>query len=149
MEQDVHINRYVIRFAIIYLVLLIGLGLLLGFLGTSSGTGATVGAMMGAAGLTVSRFLDDHKRLPTASERTQLIWLSFLASWLVSLIPFSAVMMLTPDGGEVLRAVHTAGLTIFAVVIAVLSAVYLGLLSLSYGFIARNRFAALQRKGRI
>ncbi len=149
MVQEVSIFKYVLRFSLAYLVLILVLVLLLNILGIKLNHGASIVALIAAAVLTVSKFLQDNKRIPTASEKTKLVWFSFLASWLVVLMPFGAAgaaIMLLGAKIKIMKDFRIEDIPItvgLAIVFAVFDLVGL---YISYGFLARKKFEVLQKK---
>ncbi len=149
MEQDVGIGKYVLIFGLVNLGLLVGLDILFFLLDVESNSGATIGALMGAGVAAVSRFIQDNKRIPNPSEKTKLVWLSYLASWIVSLILVGVFVVLSGEGGELMEIVKSINVVILIVVIVFLSVFYVGALYLTYGYVARKQFEGLQKKGKI
>lgn len=148
MKPDVKITKYVIRFGIVNLALLVGLSILFALLKIESGASVTVAALMGAGASAVLKFIKDNKRVPSASEKTKLVWLSYLASWLVSLFLFGIFSTITSDTSQVIDFMKSnAG--IFVGVLVLLSIFYLGALYMVYGYVARKQFEGLQKKGKI
>lgn len=148
-DQEVGVLQYVVRFAVVFLVLLFGLGVLLGYLGMNSGSGVTIGALVVSALFAVTKFMTDNRRLPTQSERRRLVWMSFIASWFVSFIPFGVFVTLDDNGRKLLDLLVTVDVWVVAAVVVFLSMFYLGFLSLAYGYLARKQFEAQRKKGKL
>jgi putative Mn2+ efflux pump MntP len=148
MQKGIGIGKYVIRFALAYFGLLIGLGVLAVILDIESGAGATIVVLMGAAMVAVSKFIQDHRRVPTKEEKRKLVWFSYLASWLVSLLMFGIFIALDEQGREMMRVVTESGAPLFIGIIAFLALFYVGTLYVAYGYMANKQLEALQRKGR-
>jgi uncharacterized membrane protein len=149
VEQNINIGKYVLRFALAHLVLLVGLGILTTLLGIESNSGATIGALMGAAIIAVSKFIQDNKRVPTKGEKRKLVWFSYLASWVVSLLLFAVFIITLEEGDEIMQIVIEIGAPLLLGVTAVLTLFYVGALYLAYGFMANKQLEALQKKGKI
>lgn len=60
--------------------------------------GLNMGILIGSAMVAGHYFLKDHQRLPTASEKAWLALLSLLASILVSVMFFTGIAVLEPEG---------------------------------------------------
>lgn len=149
MEQEVGVVKYVAKFALAFLVILLAVGVVLSLLDMNSNAGITIAALMGAAVYAVSKFIEENRRVPVGAEKTKLVWFSFVAAWLISLIPFGVFASFTAEGAEMLKTLRTASIPLLAGVIAFLSLFHLGTLWLSYGLLARKQFEALQKKGKI
>jgi hypothetical protein len=146
---DVKVGKYVITFGVVNLALLVGSAILLTLLEIESNSGVTIGALIGSAIAAASKFIKDNGRIPTPSEKTKLVWLSYFASWVVSLFLFGIFVTLTNEGGQLIELMKSINAAILVGIIVVLSAFYLGVLSMAYGYMARKQFEGLQRKGKI
>lgn len=148
MITDVKVSKYVIRFGLVNLVILVCLSILLVLLEIESGSSVTIAALMGAAMFAVSKFITDHKRVPSASEKTKLVWFSYLASWLVSLFLFSSFVTITSEHRQVIDFLKSNPAIIIGILLF-LSVIYLGVLYMCYGYFARKHFESLEKKGKI
>lgn len=149
MEQSVQVRKYIIRFGIINLMLLVGIAVFFSLIGVESNSGATAAALMGAAMFTVVRFIQDNKRVPNATEKSKLVWYSYLASWLVSIILFGFFMSFSNESVQVIEAIESINILFIVGVVIFISIFYLFALHLSYGSLANKQFEALQKKGKI
>ncbi len=149
MDRDVNIGKYVLIFGLVNLGLLVGLAILFSILNVESNSGATIGALVGAGMAAVSKFIQDNKRIPNPSEKTKLVWLSYFASWIVSLILVSIFAALSGEGGELIEIVKSVNVVILVGVIVFLSVFYVSALYLTYGYVARKQFEGLRKKGKI
>ncbi|MBW9260725.1 MAG: ABZJ_00895 family protein [Candidatus Thiodiazotropha sp. (ex. Lucinisca nassula)] len=95
MEENVTIGKDVIWFAVINLALTVCFSIVLILLEIDSNTSAIIASLVGAAMIAGSKFIQDHKRVPNRSEKTKLVWLSYLTSWLVSLLLLSGFILAT------------------------------------------------------
>ncbi|MCG7874106.1 MAG: ABZJ_00895 family protein [Candidatus Thiodiazotropha weberae] len=149
MEENVTISKYVIWFTVVNLSLTICISIALILLEIDSSTSATIAALVGAAMVAGSKFIQDHKRVPNRSEKTKLVWLSYLTTWLVSLLLLGGFVLATNEGSQLLEVMTSVSMGIIVGVFVFFSIVILGTLSLSYGFLARKQLEGMKRKGAI
>ncbi|MCG7939427.1 MAG: ABZJ_00895 family protein [Candidatus Thiodiazotropha lotti] len=149
MEENVTISKYVIWFTVVNLSLTICISIALILLEIDSSTSATIAALGGAAMVAGSKFIQDHKRVPNRSEKTKLVWLSYLTTWLVSLLLLGGFVLATNEGSQLLEVMTSVSMGIIVGVFVFFSIVILGTLSLSYGFLARKQLEGMKRKGAI
>ncbi|MBW9270738.1 MAG: ABZJ_00895 family protein [Candidatus Thiodiazotropha sp. (ex. Lucinisca nassula)] len=147
MEENVTIGKDVIWFAVINLALTVCFSIALILLEIDSNTSAIIASLVGAAMIAGSKFIQDHKRVPNRSEKTKLVWLSYLTSWLVSLLLLSGFILATSEGSQLLGMVKSINMGIILGAIIFFSIVILATLSLSYGFLARKQLDDMKRKG--
>ncbi|WP_297812863.1 ABZJ_00895 family protein [uncultured Methylophaga sp.] len=148
MTQDVKLSKYILRFGLVNLALLIVLSIVSALLEIESGSGVTIGALMGAAIFAVAKFIQDNKRVPTSSEKTKLVWFSYLTSWLVSLLIVSIFVTLTSEHYQVINFMKSNPLILIGI-LAFLTVFYVGVLYLSYGYLARKQFESMKKRGKI
>lgn len=148
MEQDVNVSKYVIRFGLVNLALLVGLSMVFALLDIESGSGVTLGALMGAAIFAVAKFIQDNKRVPSSSEKTKLVWFSYLTSWLVSLIIVNISVTLTSEHYQVINFMRSNPLIIIGILVF-LTVFYVAVLYMSYGYLARKQFESMKKRGKI
>lgn len=79
-------TKYCVIFSITYFVLLLLLNLAPHVLNTNVGAGSNIGALLASGIFTAFKFVSDHKRVPDRSEKRKLIWGSYVASILASII---------------------------------------------------------------
>ncbi|MCG7922619.1 MAG: ABZJ_00895 family protein [Candidatus Thiodiazotropha lotti] len=149
MEENVTISKYVIWFTVVNLSLTICISIALILLEIDSSTSATIAALVGAAMVAGSKFIQDHKRVPNRSEKTKLVWLSYLTTWLVSLLLLGGFVLATNEGSQLLEVMISVSMGNIVGVFVFFSIVILGTLSLSYGFLARKQLEGMKRKGAI
>lgn len=147
MEQDVAVSKYVVRFTLAYLFLIILLAVVETLLELDSNSGGAIAAMV-AALLASAKFVEEHKRIPSKSEKRRLVWYSFAASWGVSLLLFIPVVMLTGEGGELLEMLGGISPGLLLGVVLFISLLSLALISFGYGSMAKSQLKALQKKER-
>lgn len=148
MTQDVNLSKYILRFGLFNIALLIGLSIVFSLLEIESGSGVSIGALMGAAIFAVAKFIQDNKRVPTSSEKTKLVWFSYLTSWLVSLLIVSIFVTLTSEHYQVINFMKSNPLILIGI-LAFLTVFYVGVLYLSYGYLARKQFESMKKRGKI
>ncbi|MEW8254317.1 MAG: ABZJ_00895 family protein [Candidatus Thiodiazotropha taylori] len=149
MEENVTIGKYIIWFAIVNLALTVCFSIALILLEIDSNTSAVIGALVGAAMVAGSKFIQDHKRVPNRSEKTKLVWLSYLTTWLVSLVLLGGFVMTTNEGSKRLEVMRSISIGDIDAVIVFFSIVILGTLTLSYGLLARKQLESIKKKGAI
>ncbi|MES9856907.1 MAG: ABZJ_00895 family protein [Sedimenticola sp.] len=149
MEQNAGVGKYIFRFGLVHLAILVGLSIVFTILEIESNSGVTIAALIGAAAAAVSKFIQDNKRAPNSSEKTKLVWLSYLVSWVVSLALAGIFFYLSNEGGQLIEAMKSIDLAIIIGIVALVSVFYLGALSLAYGYMARKQFDGMQKKGKI
>ncbi|MFN3579599.1 MAG: ABZJ_00895 family protein [Pseudomonas sp.] len=146
MVRNTSLKKYLLIFAGIHLGLMVVAAVVLTLLDLEGNAGINMGILIGSATATGHYFIKDHQRLPTGTEKTWLIFLSFLASVLVSLL-FAAVVAVTePDGVAMLWSMLQEQAMVLLVIMAVVSVVYLLVLWLSYSFLLGRQFKAMQKK---
>lgn len=96
-----------------------------------------------------SKFIQDHKRAPNPLEKTKLVWLSYLTTWLVSLVLLGGFVMATNEESKRLEVMRSISIGIIDAVIVFFSIVVLGTLTLSYGLLARKQLKSRKKKGAI
>ncbi|MCG7958190.1 MAG: ABZJ_00895 family protein [Candidatus Thiodiazotropha taylori] len=147
MEENVTIGKYIIWFAIVNLSLTVCFSIAFILLEIDSNTSAVIGALVGAAMVAGSKFIQDHKRVPNRTEKTKLVWLSYLTSWLISLLLLGGFILATSEGSQLLEMMKSVNMGIILGAIIFFSIVILATLSLSYGFLARKQLEGMKRKG--
>ncbi|MCC5809125.1 MAG: ABZJ_00895 family protein [Ectothiorhodospiraceae bacterium] len=149
---------YHYRFAWIYLVLVLGsaaaLALLEYLLDTELdvGSGTAVGLTLAAGFAVITKFLNDHKRVPDTQERRSLIWAGIGLSYLVSV--FSALVILLVLFRQnflwvlvyLLGHLDTGLAVVLLVVFGIATAFLYGGLYLIYGPFARRHLKQIERK---
>ena len=152
MDQNVDVLNYVIRFSIAYFLLLIVLGVFLTLLNIGGSTGGSIGALLGAVIFAVYKFVEDNKRIPNKTEKTKLVWLSFSASWLISILIMSIVIVFIEGISGFINLVSIFSQLSSVIIIGssvFISIVYLIALSFGYGSFAKIHIKVLQMKGKI
>jgi hypothetical protein len=152
LEHNINLSSYTIRFAIAYCIGLIIVAGIFYIFDLEHSSGASVGVLIGAAMFSASKFIQDNHRLPSKTEKSRLIWQSFLVSWLVTLV-LLLVMVIALGGLQVLaemsQLASRLSVTIVAGVIIFASLVQWAVLYFSYGSLAKKQYEALVKKGKI
>ncbi|MEW8404091.1 MAG: ABZJ_00895 family protein [Candidatus Thiodiazotropha taylori] len=135
--------------SVVYLALTACFSIALTLLEIDSNSSATITALIGAAMVEGSKFIQDHKRAPNPLEKTKLVWLSYLTTWLVSLVLLGGFVMATNEESKRLEVMRSISIGIIDAVIVFFSIVVLGTLTLSYGLLARKQLKSRKKKGAI
>ena len=148
MTQDVKLSKYILRFGLFNLALLIGLSIVFALLEIESGSGVTIGALMGAAIFAVANLFRTTSAFQPHQKKTKLVWFSYLTSWLVSLLIVSIFVTLTSEHYQVINFMKSNPLILIGI-LAFLTVFYVGVLYLSYGYLARKQFDSMKKRGKI
>ncbi len=152
MEQNVEINQYILKFSIAYIIGLVALAAIFYFLDLDGGSGASIGALIGAAMYSSGKFIEENKRIPNKVEKSKLVWLSLLLSWVVSII-LVVIFVLVFDGFEGLFELSNLMLELNAIVIFgilfFVSLLHFLALYWCYGGLAKKQCEGLKKKGKI
>lgn len=152
MEQNIVINKYIFKFSVTYAIGLIALTAIFNIFDLDHSTGASIGVLIGAAMYSVGKFIEENKRIPNKAEKSKLVWLSLISSFITSIILAVIVISVLDDAQglaelakllEKLNVVILSGATIFVLLI------YFAVLSWSYGSLAKKQYEGLQKKGKI
>lgn len=146
MTQNTPLKKYLFIFAGANLAMMVIAAVVLTLLDMDGNAGVNMGILIGSAMAAGHCFIKDHQRLPTAAEKRWLVFMSFLASVLVSLLFVLVVVLLEPNGFAVIMMTLQEQAIVFLVVMLVVSVVYLLVLWLGYGFMLERQFKAMQKK---
>lgn len=150
MSKELSISPYILKFSMVYMI---GIMILIaGFVvfELSYSAYASVIVLIGSVLYATSEFIQDTKRTPVKHEKTKLIWLSFLMSWLMLVLLVVAGVLLIggqqgmTDFGNMLSQIGT---TKIAGAVGIVSLVYLLIMYLGYGKIASMQYKMLRRNG--
>ncbi len=150
MSKEFSVRPYILKFSGVYLI---GIMILIaGFVvfELSYSAYASIIVLLGAVLYTSSEFIQDTGRTPVNNEKTKLIWLSFLMSWLMLILLFVVGVFLLGgqqgimDFGAMLGQI---GMTKLLGAIGIISLVYLIIMYLGYGKIAKIQYKILRRNG--
>ena len=150
MSKEVSITPYILKFSGVYMV---GIMILIaGFVvfELSYSAYASIIVLIGSVLYATSEFIQDTKRTPVKHEKTKLIWLSFFMSWLMLVLLVVAGVLLIggqqgmTDFGNMLNQI---GATKIAWAVGIVSLVYLLIMYLGYGKIAKIQYKILRRNG--
>ncbi|MFI8773115.1 ABZJ_00895 family protein [Gordonia sp. NPDC062954] len=139
------LNRYLGWFALTYL----GAGLVLAFIGTflDIGSGASAIVPMIAAMSAGDRFVRDHGRIPTSSEKWALVNASFAIAVVLTAVTILAMVLTAPDAP--LAIVDAVGWVLTVVLLIAGLLVTYGLIWFGYGWLTsrtlRNRTKRVQQ----
>lgn len=146
MTRNTPLKKYLLIFAGANLAMMVIAAVVLTLLDMDGNAGVNMGILIGSAMAAGHYFIKDHQRLPTAAEKRWLVFMSFLASVLVSLLFVLVVVLLEPNGFAVIMMTLQEQALVFLVVMLVVSVVYLLVLWLGYGFMLERQFKAIQKK---
>tara|TARA_R110000822_G_scaffold113914_1_gene245248 strand:+ start:299 stop:748 length:450 start_codon:yes stop_codon:yes gene_type:complete len=146
MSQNTPLKKYLFIFAGANLAMMVIAAVVLTLLDMDGNAGVNMGILIGSAMAAGHYFIKDHQRLPTAAEKRWLVFMSFLASVLVSLLFVLVVVLLEPNGFAVIMMTLQEQALVFLIVMLVVSVVYLLVLWLGYGFMLERQFKAMQKK---
>jgi len=150
MSKELSVRPYILKFSGVYMV---GIMILIaGFVvfELSYSAYASVIVLIGSVLYTTSEFIQDTKRTPVKHEKTKLIWLSFLMSWLMLVLLVVAGVLLIggqqgmTDFGNMLSQIGT---TKIIGAVSIVSLVYLLIMYLGYGKIAKMQYKILRKNG--
>ena len=150
MSKELSITPYILKFSGVYMV---GIMILIaGFVvfELSYSAYASIIVLIGSVLYATSEFIQDTKRTPVKHEKTKLIWLSFFMSWLMLVLLVVAGVLLIggqqgmTDFGNMLNQI---GATKIAWAVSIVSLVYLLIMYLGYGKIAKIQYKILRRNG--
>lgn len=103
-----------------------------------------IAALIASALISAGHFVKKQQRLPTAAEKTQLIWgLSTLAIVIASFFILFIVLM-SPNVEEILQAAEKAGIGLTAVIMLFLIIIHALIFHLAYTYYAKNRFKKIE-----
>ena len=150
MSKELSVRPYILKFSGVYLIGIIIL--ITGFVvfDLNYSAYASIIVLLGAVLYATSEFIQDTGRTPVKHEKTKLVWLSFLMSWLMLLLLIVAGVLLLggqqgiSDFGNMLSKIGTTKL-IGAV--SIVSLVYLTIMYLGYGKIAKMQYKILRKNG--
>lgn len=151
MTSDISIKKYLGIFALTYSVSAIALTAISFWLDLSNNTGTSIAILLVAAMVTSGIFVKDNKRVPSKSERNRLLWGSFGASWLISIILTLIVLALFTNKTEqaaLLELMLGLGWIIIGLVVLFVSVLHWFILFLVYKLTAKRQLAALEKKAK-
>ena len=152
MEQDIDITKYIIKFSLGYVFGLIALAAIFYILDLEGNSGASIGVLIGAAMYAGGKFIQENKRVPNKKEKSKLVWLSLISSWVVStFFLIAAVLILDGQQGltDLSLLVEELNAVIITSVLLLVTLLHFAILSYSYGGLAKKQYLGLQKKGKI
>ncbi|SDG35263.1 hypothetical protein SAMN05216571_110110 [Onishia taeanensis] len=152
MEQDVNINKYVIKFFFAYALVSVAAFAILYFLDIDANSGVSVAVLIGGAMYAAGKFLEDNKRMPSKQEKSKLVWLSLFSCWGLS-IDSSIIIVLAMAGFDGLLYIYAIFKSMnFLIILGLfmfVSLLYFLILSWCYGGFAKRQLKTLQKKGKV
>lgn len=150
MSTELSIGRYVLKFGMVYIIGIILLTTGFIIFDLSHSAYASVIILLGAVFFTASEFIQDYRRVPNKKEKSKLIWLSFLMSWLILVIlVLAAVLFLGGQQAvaEFWNILRQAGAAKLIGAFALISLVHLTIFFLGYGKIAQIQYNKMRNNG--
>lgn len=142
IQSQVLLKPYIILFSVIYLGFTIFYHVLKNVMGVHLGDSLRIAIMFFSAFGVVVKFIKDNARPPEGSEKTRLIWLSILSSFLISFLK-SNVVIFSVGGIRVYNEIASFEILPVVMLIAILLFVAIFnycMLRLIYGWGARLYF---------
>lgn len=146
MTRNTPLKKYIFIFAGANLAMMVIAAVVFTLLDMDANAGVNMGILIGSAMAAGHYFLKDHNRLPTASEKRRLVFMSFLASVLVSLLFALSIVIVEPGGVALVWMTLQEQALIFLTIMLIVSVVYLLVLWLGYGFMLSSQLKAMQKK---
>ena len=146
--MNVNISKYTFRFALVYIVTLILAGIIMTYLDMDKGSSGIQVVITMIAGMQVAaKFIKDHKRVPTKSEKHALVWGSFGYSMIVSCIGVALIYFGSnpAEQAELVQIVKKVPTGLFAGIFAFIAGIHVLMLYFSYGRLARNLLIAQEK----
>lgn len=150
MEEniDVDVTKYVLKFGIYYLLAVIAIAIITTLLKIDSNSGS-VATVLFATMMTSIKFINENKRVPNSNENKKLIWYSFAATWIVSLVLVLLFLVISGEMGAIIQGLNQASFSLLFGVLLFVSAIELLVLYLGYGWLAKKQYEGLVKKGKI
>lgn len=152
MEQDVKINKYVIKFCFAYALGLVAVFAILYFLDLDGGSGLSFSVLISGGVYAGGKFVEDNKRAPDKQEKSKLVWLSLLSCCGLSVV-YSVIIVLAVAGFDGLLYIYGIVKIInFMIILGAflfVSLLYFLILSWCYGGFAKRQLKNLKKKGKI
>lgn len=152
MEQNIVINKYIIKFSIAYAIGLVAITAIFIIFDLDHSSGASIGVLIGAAMYSVGKFIEENKRIPNKIEKSKLVWLSLISSYITSIV-LAVIVISLLDGiqglAELAKLIEKLNVVIIVGATVVVSLIYFVVLSWSYGGLAKKQYEGLQKKGKI
>ena len=147
-ENNIDVAKYVVRFALFYLLAVIAIAIVTILLKLDSNSGSMVSVLV-AAMMTSLKFINDNKRVPSAYEKKKLVWYSFAATWVVSLVLVVLFLSISGELGAIIDLLSKAGYGLLFGVMLFVSALEILMLYFGYGWLANKQYEGLVKKGKI
>jgi len=139
MNQDrLSLTRYVLVFLGVYALLTAAVVAFVELTGIELNSGVNMGVAIASAMAAGQKFVKDHGRLPSKSERHRLTAASVLWSLLLSSAALGAWFWIAGAWGELVELVNSLGGTVVAISVLVALIVYCLVLWISYGWLLRK-----------
>jgi hypothetical protein len=147
MSASIKLSHYIVRFTLAYLAFQVVAGVISAMLAPDSGATLTFAALIAAVYFSASKFVSDQKRIPVSGERLRLVFFSLLSSLGVSAM--LAVIGQIGLLGQLPGIIANIGVGTVAAVAMIGLLLYFAVLWFSYGWSAKLRYRAMERKGEL
>jgi hypothetical protein len=105
------------------------------YINSCEANSASMASIIFATMMTSLKFINENKRVPNSYEKKKLVWYSFAATWIVSLVLVVLLLGISEDMKEVIGVF--------------LSVIELLILYFGYGLLANKQYKGLVEKGKI
>lgn len=146
MFKSSNLMKYASIFFLAHMGIMIIASALLAFFNLEGNAGINVAMIMASAMVAGHYFIRDHRRLPSASEKAWLIFLSFLAATLASVLFLGAIALIEPAGIAVIWSSLMEQSSFFLMIMSASALFCILILWMSYGFMLRKQFSSMQKK---
>ena len=147
INEEINLFKYIVRFSISYQLLLIVIAIITTILNFDvENMVISTAAMIGAVSFTMSRFINDNKRIPSKIEKKKLVWYSLFASWLVPIIFISPLILYSYEMTYVIEEMRKIDSWWFFGVILFLFLLNYFILQYFYGSTAKEYFNELKQE---
>lgn len=145
LGSPLKLQRYFILFGAIYVALMAAISLIVYFTGISLGVIASFVYLLGAGSGTASLFVREQKRAPEPAEKRSLalgcVGVTFLISIVMTLALVVSNVGLAQTPAALASAFGALSPLMWLAILALVAAVYYGILSLFFGWFARRQAA--------
>jgi hypothetical protein len=152
MSASIKLSHYIVRFTLAYLAFQVVAGVISAMLAPDSGATLTFAALIAAVYFSASKFVSDQKRIPVSGERLRLVFFSLLSSLGVSAMLAVSLLAVIGQLGlldQLPGIIANIGVGTVAAVAMIGLLLYFAVLWFSYGWSAKLRYRAMERKGEL
>jgi uncharacterized BrkB/YihY/UPF0761 family membrane protein len=138
--MTVSLGRYWLIFAGSYVGVMVLVNILIHGFDLDLGSSANMTMLFAAGYISATKFVTDHKRAPDADEKRKLVWGSLSIAVLISVVAVGLLLLIVGENVSTGLTQLLGGLPTIAwmIIIAVVLLLHYFILSLMYGWAARN-----------